>query len=235
MMRVNNMRLVVDKIYQEKPTAMNEMIKLWSGEIKQVDFIRASSNFVFKIIYNGKEKFLRFSHETDKAKASIEAEMDFILYLHEQGLSIALPNLSQNNNYVETVETEDGKFNGVLFDKANGVYINEEDLTLQHFFKWGEVSAKIHLASKDFQPNSQRKRQTWVEEIHQANQMFAEKDAHIKQELENLTNWIKSLHLTKENYGLIHYDLCTDNIFWQDYQPCLIDFDDAAYYPFTAD
>jgi len=54
-------------------------------------------------------------------------------------------------------------------------------------------------------------------------------------EIEYLRNWLKTLEIRKDNYGLIHYDFELDNVIWNEKGLYTIDFDDSIYSWYVAD
>jgi Ser/Thr protein kinase RdoA (MazF antagonist) len=53
--------------------------------------------------------------------------------------------------------------------------------------------------------------------------------------LDETEGWAVSLPRTPDVYGLVHNDLCEDNLFWLGGEPTVIDFDDCCFTWYAAD
>lgn len=105
----------------ENDLPAKEMIKYWNHEPGTLKLVRASSNFIYTFQWNSKHYYLRFTHEEDNTAENIQAELDFMMYLLEQGYETVAPVRSKQGKWIETLSTGNGKYHGVVFEQAQGV------------------------------------------------------------------------------------------------------------------
>ncbi len=233
-MNVEIMWKEVHKYDNGLPCIGAQMIKLWEHDNEPVKLWRVSANFIYTFKQNGKEMILRIVPNSERSIKLVQAELDFMAYLREQGLPILEPHLSINSNNIETTENENGIFHAVVYNKAPGKWIEFEELNENQWLEIGRMMARVHTASLKFQPHPKRKRRTWKEDIQITIDKMPENDSELVTIIRHLESIIEN-YPKGEYYGLIHYDFCYDNILWDNGSYIIIDFDDAAYYPFVAD
>lgn len=113
----------------ENDLPANEMIKYWNHELGSMKFVRASSNFIYTFQSNNKHYYLRFTNEEDNTAENIQAELDFMMYLLDQGYDTVSPVRSKQGNWIETLLTENGRYHGVVFEQAAGDYVPLEEMS----------------------------------------------------------------------------------------------------------
>src|SRR5437764_124850 len=87
----------------------------WEYERGSVQFFRSSANFVYSFRNKGELCFLRFAESSERTRATIEAEMDILHWVAKAGITVTTPIASRNGNDVETVVTDTGTFQAVVF------------------------------------------------------------------------------------------------------------------------
>lgn len=132
----------------ENDLPAKEMIKYWNHEPGTLKMVRASSNFIYTFQWNGKRFYLRFTHEEDNSADNIQAELDFMMYLLEQGYETVAPVRSKSGNWIETLLTDHGRYHGVVFEQAQGEYVSLDEMKEPHFYQWGQSLARLHNFSK---------------------------------------------------------------------------------------
>ncbi|MHA1185736.1 MAG: phosphotransferase enzyme family protein [Candidatus Heimdallarchaeota archaeon] len=235
MMNVEIMRKYVQCFYDKEGFFVDDLIKRWEHDTNSHRMGRVSANFIYFFTHNEEQRVLRFTPEAERTEKQLLAEMDFIEFLRSVNIPVVKPILSRQNKYVESIETEDGVFNGVVFERAPGKHFETDELPEDKIFALGKLTAEFHNATLKFKPNPKNKRRTWEDEIKTAMKILDTfEDSLLREILPKLRNEVAKF-VEDEFYGLIHYDLCLDNILWVDDNYYLIDLDDAAYYPFVAD
>ena len=215
------------------------LLQNWEHDEGTLKFWRASSNFICAFERKGEECFLRFSFEKENSLEQIKAELNFMEYLKSSSYPCVSPVASLNNNFIETVETLEGVYFGVVFSKANGLQLDdEEDLLDSQIWRWGRSLAVLHNLSMNYEP-SNNKRNSWQDAL-----LFIENvlDHHpLEKEAFNefcfISNFFRTLPFSKNTYGLIHYDFQLDNLFYDEKNSTfeVIDFDDSMYHWFAQD
>lgn len=213
-------------------------MRLWEHDEGTMRVWRASSNFVYRYKNKGNKLYLRFSLEGDQTLGQIEAELDFMNYLAQNGYPTVVPILSMQGRSIERVTTSDGSYIGVVFSDAMGASLDYEQMNGSQLVEWGKSLGNLHVWSKSYVPQV-LKRRNWQDVLNDIAAALErhpyEKEAMI--ELANLSNWLQSLTQSNHEYGLIHYDFQLDNVFWQaNHSPFhVIDFDDSMYHWYAMD
>ncbi|PPK45562.1 phosphotransferase family enzyme [Clostridium algidicarnis DSM 15099] len=111
-------------------------------------------------------------------------------------------------------------------------------MTKDIIFGLGKALGKFHKLSSEFRPVN-NKRNDWKEIADWMEDVLSTfpNETVAKSELAILTSYLSKLPTTKENFGLIHYNFETDNVFYDEVTKTYntIDFDDAMYHWFALD
>ncbi|MVX64563.1 phosphotransferase [Clostridium chromiireducens] len=207
-------------------------------DFNSLNYYRISSNAVYWCKNKGNTFFLRFVPAEEKSKESILAELDFLRFLRNSGYPAVDTILSKTGNELEVTNTPWGIYYAVAFKEVCGKPLDEMPLTQDIIFGWGKALGKLHKLSSEYIPlnnkrNDWKKTMDWVEEVLSN---FPDEIA-AKSELSMLKDYLLKLPTTKDNFGIIHYDFESDNVFYDEitktYSP--IDFDDAIYHWYSLD
>lgn len=206
--------------------------------LEYFQYWRISSNAIYP--FQNKESIchLRIAPQDEKEKDGIIAELNFLNYLKESGFDSIEPILSQNKSYLEAVCTQWGEYYATVFKNALGKSLEDTELAAEHFDLMGKTLGKLHNLSAVYDPKSYKRKDwkeilEWVEDILKA----AHNEDKALEELEALRKYFSSIEVTKDNYGLIHYDFELDNIFYDEETKIMtpIDFDDSMYHWYAMD
>lgn len=231
MMKLKNLVLDTTDAAQ---TAINH----WVHEENSVKFWRGSSNYVYYFNSNGRRNFLRLSHEEENSFKKITAEIDYLLYLLENNYPCNQPIKSKNGNFVEIVDTPQGKFYCVVFTGVKGENLDVKEMTIEQLEAWGSSLANLHILSSKYE-NGKKRPRDWKDILEFVKTTLEQlpKEKAAMEELKKLEKWLGSLSISQENYGLVHYDFEIDNIFWNRELSnfSVIDFDDSMYHWYVMD
>jgi Ser/Thr protein kinase RdoA (MazF antagonist) len=231
MMKLKNLVCNTDQVAQE-------ILKNWEHDGQSLNFWRGSSNYVYFFTNKNEKYWLRFSKKDENSLEQIKAEIEFLLHLKNNNYPSVYPIKSYNDNYVEVIEIELETYYAVVFNKADGVNLEIDDMTESQFESWGKSLASLHNLSKSYRPKKYI-RQSWKEMLQFTRDILSnypnEKSA--KEELNRIEKWLNSLSMTNENYGLIHYDFELDNVFFEEQlnKFDVIDFDSSMYHWYAMD
>lgn len=198
-----------------------------------LEYYRISSNAVYWCKNQGNTFFLRFAPAEEKSKEEILAELEFLRFLRDSGYSAADTILSKVGNELETVNTPWGTYYAVAFKRANGKAINQISLTDDIIFGWGKALGKLHRLSSEYKPIN-NVRNDWKETLDRMEDILSDfpDETAARDELYILKDYFSKLPAAEDNFGLVHYDFESDNLFYDEdtktYTP--IDFDDAVYH-----
>ncbi|WP_082650978.1 GNAT family N-acetyltransferase [Paenibacillus etheri] len=222
----------------ENDLPAKEMIKYWNHEPGTLKLVRASSNFIYTFQWNSKDYYLRFTHEEDNSAENIQAELDFMMYLLEQGYETVAPVRSKQGKWIETLSTGNGRYHGVVFEQAQGEYVPLEEMSELQFQHWGQTLARLHNLSETYAPSTPA-RKSWVDSLQFILSVLRRHPEEHKalKEYERIEAWLSELSFGVGHTGLIHFDFETDNIFYMKEKSrySAIDFDDSMYHWFAMD
>ncbi len=198
-------------------------------------------NIVFACDRDEGKVYLRLTTPLRRARAEIQAEINWIEHLAKSGLRV--PRLIQDKAGNKILSFSEGKqhFEAVVFSALEGEHPSKDVAKNPKFLKTlGGLIAQMHLASQNYEGTHQGvKREEWFEERGLRHALAAakhSKESFLRHRLEQSISWMKSLDRTPESYGLVHADLGALNLFVEkDDSIGIIDFDDSCYHWFVFD
>src|SRR5215207_2286506 len=110
-------------------------VGLWRGEPGTLRHISDSVNHLFTFVSSGERRFLRLTPGLHRARPHIEAELDFIVYLHGEGFSVCPPIASTGGRMVEELPAEGAPLFACVFEEAVGetFTFGSRETNLEHF------------------------------------------------------------------------------------------------------
>ncbi|MED3647869.1 phosphotransferase enzyme family protein [Halalkalibacterium halodurans] len=236
MMKLSTMKKVVATVDKKWRSPLAEFIlERWGFDRHSVFYWRASANFIFMFQHHGKKYYLRFNDSCERNLTMIKEELKLVQYLGSQALAVAQPVLSKNNNLVEVVITPIGTFYAVVFEALDGEHLSFEEMNEEQLFVWGEMLGTIHENLKNVPNDLAIKRPSWKDDLEKVKEWLPPNEIAAMKELEMISEWANQLPITKENFGIIHYDFELDNVRFNEITISALDFDDCAYYWYVAD
>jgi Ser/Thr protein kinase RdoA (MazF antagonist) len=205
-------------------------LKMWGYEEDSVEFVRASSNFVYTFKRGNTTLVLRLSPKTDRA--SLEREVEFLSFLDSGGLSVNRPVNSVNGNKIENITTEFGIFHAVVLTYFDGCHLDVHDISDSQLAIWGETLGRLHQLSKKVGvPDKSPGLESMISKVENQPSLVPS----VEKEAEYLLGWLQTLGKDRETYGQIHFDFELDNIIWVGNNPNIIDFESGLSSWYTAD
>lgn len=237
MMKVSNMRLIVDPLETKKelPEVTQIAAQRWTSDPNPVSYIRSSTTFAFIFHREGQNTILRMQHSSDTSQDRIVSELAYLNHVAQSGVQVATPIESLAGELVESVEWGGHEFYATAFEYIPGKNSEIEDLTPKMIFSWGETSALIHEASRTFLVPERFTLPTWDTELEGLADFIPSSEIQIKQETKDIQRWLGRRTSTEATFGLIHRDLELDNMKWDGNQFVVYDFNDAMFHYFAAD
>ncbi len=214
--------------------------QLYDISVKDLNFLAAiDNNFVYEFQKDDENYILRGGtrHSSDQ----VQAELEWILFLHSSDVKVSLPIKSTNNNYLELVQYKDKIINAIVFEKAAGKeidYRNQEEWNESVWEEMGRTLGRMHTAAVEYnQENPEFKRKTAFESIHASSKSILNpvKDEKVIKRFEELKNKLKQLPRENNAFGLIQYDFHLGNFNVHDEELTVYDFDDSYYFFFIYD
>ncbi|PKN73672.1 MAG: hypothetical protein CVU50_02865 [Candidatus Cloacimonetes bacterium HGW-Cloacimonetes-3] len=232
--------LKLKNLFDNRDLAL-ELIHCWNYDPERLDVLdqyRISSNAIYPFFQDGKVCFLRFAPTEEKSVQSVQAELDFMAYIHQKGLHVPQPILSNSGKELQIVNTQWGEYLAVVFTRALGQKAEGMVQDDSFFVQYGKTLGHLHQLSRVYTPTGNN-RASWEQQLTWAEVCLADckapHKAHI--ELQIVREALNALPVTQSNYGLIHYDYELDNVFYDAETGIVstIDFDDSVYHWYAMD
>jgi Ser/Thr protein kinase RdoA (MazF antagonist) len=230
MMKLSLMRDFLEA--EETETLIDTLLVQWGYDKETVHFIRASNNFVFQISQAEKHAILRLTDTEKVTHSELESELNFLKYLHNNGLCVNLPLPSLTGQEIEVCHTPAGSLYAVVFNYFAGTIYDIDELEERQFALWGEALGTLHqLSARSFGIQ----RTSYLQRLDQSKKLLKEQEQLAHAELLTLTHWLSTVPKTQNNYGLIHFDFELDNLIWNGDKIQMIDFDSSIEGWYVAD
>lgn len=216
---------------------VDEACKKYDIELEKLQFIGGFQNFVYEYRQNNKEFILRFTHSSLRSIDLVEAELEWIHYLSDKGVSVSRPVPSTKGSLFEVVDIGRSYFIVSLFEKAQGKKAQYPDCLhdIDLFEKCGILTGKMHRMAKTYVPRN--KRHDWTQNYYLRNvdSFIPLTQLQVLESYEDLINRIMNLDKDNDSYGLIHGDINVGNFFVDQGSITLFDFDECQYSWFVED
>jgi Ser/Thr protein kinase RdoA (MazF antagonist) len=230
-MKLSLMKNFYDTVDSERRSPILDTITSRWFESADTSIIRASANFVARVNNGDATYYLRLNHETERTLHHIDNEVAYIQRLIAKGINANEPVTSLTGKLVESVETELGILNAVLFSEMKGEHIEVTELDLAGFSKWGASLAEIHNAGHGLELENAP---TWEDQLNLLSERSPE-DTILMNEANTIRDKLSDTQIAQSNYGLTVFDFEMDNIKWDDGKPGFMDFDDYCVHWYAAD
>ncbi|SRR6266540_4381545 len=147
---------------------IRQAAQCWQAEMKSLQFIDASANFVYAFEHEGRSLILRLTHSSHRHIDLVKGEVDWMRYLSENGVNVCMPVPSVHNQLVELVPAHGTYFIATVFERAKGKRATAGDPQVWNanlFTKWGQTIGQMDAVRKHYQiPDPAMKRPKWHEE-----------------------------------------------------------------------
>lgn len=199
-------------------------------DISIIKYFRISSNAIYPFKNKGQVRYLRQTPNEEQEGRFLLGELELINQLKEANYTCVEIVKSRNGNDLEQQETSEGMFYTSVFDGVKGDCIDDIEMTPDISYKMGLKLAQLHKTSvhMDVDLKTPQDLFTWIEDTLM--DIGYEKDLEI---LYRLKDQFKTM--SKEFFGIVHYDFEPDNLFYDGEEIYPIDFNDAMYNFYTMD
>ena len=199
----------------------------------------ADGNYTAKQFFafekKGKPYILRLAKRPAGDIARVKAEMDWLWFLAEKGVSVARPLRTVAGELAVTAEENGETFVIAAYGKAEGCLYDVNNPNLWNkkvFFGWGRVMGDMHRATKDYKPENETLRRCNIQE--NINGSIRKFPAACKA-AEALIAEIMTLPKDRDSFGMVHADLGPGNFRIDGERINVFDFDDCQYTWFAHD
>jgi len=213
-------------------------VKLWNGDAGSLQEVSDSANYVFSFIESDRKRYLRLTPGEERTKNQIEAELDFIAFLHQGGVNAALPIPSVAGRLIEEINFTKSSLLACVFAEAEGerfIYDSAKD-SEKHFRLRGKTLGQIHALSKKYVPSGAFRRFAWNDDKLLIEADFLPKSEKIIwEEFVALKKQLQNYPQSDATFGLIHGDFGETNFRCRNERLNVFDFDDCCYHWFIYD
>ena len=221
----------------------NQSLNLWDvPESATARLINVSENATYLVEAPQWKSILRVHRENYHTRLSIECELAWSKALNNDG-GVSTPDyfMGRNGKAIQSAEI-DGLENPrymVMFEFVPGEQPNEDEDLIEPFKELGQIAARTHLHSIDWQRPAQFERLTWNLDAVFGKQPTWGQWRHgprINTEIEAILSKVETTVKDRliaygtnpQQYGLIHADMRLANLLIDNNQTRLIDFDDCG-------
>jgi Ser/Thr protein kinase RdoA (MazF antagonist) len=207
--------------------------------LSDLTYIGGFQNFIYEYEKNNRLYILRITHSSHRKLDSVRGELEWVNYLHDNGVSVCKSVFSNRDNQIEVVKLEDSYLIVTSFEKAIGKKIFYPECmnndSLSEFC--GEITGHIHALSNSYLPSSKEiMRHDWTENYYLKNmsKFVPANLLQVYKSYEQLKEQINGLNKAN-HFGLIHGDINVGNFLIDDGKITLFDFDECQYSWFVED
>ncbi|MEF3353781.1 phosphotransferase [Paenibacillus sp. GYB006] len=230
----NEIAAVFDHVNRE------EIVSRYGIKTEDLHYIGGFQNFIYEYQVDNKEYIMRFTPSAHRTLSEVQAELEWILYLADHGISVSAPVPSIHGRRTETAELEEMYFTAAVFDKAKGKKIDYPDCLKDHelYERLGRLTGRMHALSKSYKPaDAKIRRHEWTENYYLKNiDILPDSHTGVRERYLELVHSIQKLPISEDAYGLIHGDIINANYLVREQgEITLFDFDEAQYSWFVED
>jgi Ser/Thr protein kinase RdoA (MazF antagonist) len=213
---------------------LKKAVNKFSGDYSSLKLLGGFNDSVYEVKVNKKRFVIKFFFPSQVNKSLIKGRLDWINYLAENGMKVAKPVFSLQDNFIEEIKENDSLYYYVIFEKLEGDFIYEKDWKKNLIEKWGRAMGKMHNLAKDYAGSDKGKIKEW-----KANDIFTDPPRKatnfVLKKWEEYVEKLRSFPTCKECYGIIHNDLHYKNVYFHNGKVQVFDFGDCEYSWFVHD
>lgn len=211
--------------------------RLYMAKLLHEITIGNSGDSVFEVEAPPNQCILKVSEFSEKKLAHTVFELQWIEYLAARMEGIAKPVRSVNNKLYEIVKVGNRAFILSLQEKAPGKIVdvnNAMEFNEGLFFNLGMLMGHMHKLTMRYEGNRDCPEFKW-NGPHFWRSNIAILDEDVQQGEKQFRKELNQLPMGKDNYGIIHFDIHTDNFLVENNRITLIDFDACQFNWYAAD
>lgn len=217
---------------------LSQASRAFDFDIHSIKFVSNSTNEVYKYIKDSKAYFLRLSPKPVEYEMTIQAEVQWVRYLVENGVRTSLPIQTIEGNMTKVCIDREECFIAVVFEGVPGKFFDSEPELWGSglFSKWGATMGAIHSLSRSYDPGDRRFiRKEW--KPTEINNPYLQRGNYslLLGKLRAIEKQLKIMPKNKDSYGLIHNDFHPYNFLIDQGEITVFDFDDSVYGWFALD
>ncbi|GAA5534355.1 stress response kinase A [Deinococcus aluminii] len=182
------------------------------------------------------ERVLRLVHSSHRSERQVRAELHWLTFLAEGGVSVAPPVPDAQGERLHVwPDGAGGAYFSAAFVRAAGERARPADLTVPQMRAWGRLLAELHERTQAYQPEDPQGRPTWQDDPYirdrhtLAAALSVPLDPGILPRFDALVAELAAQPATPDRFGLAHNDAHPGNFLLRGEQLTLFDFDDCTH------
>ena len=220
------------------PEILEHVLVAYGISSEHIQELDGFESYIYQFERGTQKGVLRISHSIRRTVGLIQAELEWINYLHLGGVRVARPIPTLKGEWLESIpDGKDGSFITAAFNWAPG-QIHRGDWSSSLLREYGVQLGKMHQRAVDYKPaNPIIKRAEWHDPLNLDFHAFIPENDHmIRQIAQDLMAHFHSLPKPADGYGMIHQDPHPGNFHVdEEGRITFFDFDDCAYGWFVND
>ncbi|WP_194165404.1 phosphotransferase enzyme family protein [Deinococcus terrestris] len=203
---------------------------------EQLSDLGSFENHVFAFPTPEGGRVLRLVHSSHRSERQVKAELHWLTFLADRGVSVAVPVPGPDGELLATwPDGANGSYVSAVFVRAEGERARPAELTPGQIRAWGRLLAEIHDHTVTYHPDDPGGRPTWQDDpyIRDRHALAAalpvSLDAGILTRFDALVETLSAQPTHPGRFGLIHNDAHPGNFLIQGEQLTLFDFDDCGH------
>ena len=211
---------------------------LYNVELTHEITMGHSGNRIFEVTKAQTAYILRVSEYSPEQKEHIEFELKWLEYLSNHLAGVVRPLESKNNSLYEVINAAGKAYILCLFEKAPGKIVdinNPNEFNEELFFHLGALMGNMHRLTVGYEGNIRKSEFEWTGIVNSWRYETVILDESVRLHLKKYYDEISALPISKDSYGIIHWDIHTDNFFVHHNKIHLFDFEACQFNWYAAD
>lgn len=211
---------------------------LYGVEMVNENTLGYSVNKILEVKTDKNSYILRVSEYTPDRKKYIEFELNWMEYLSNHLDGVVKPIRSARNNLLEVISSSQKDYILCLFEKASGKPVdihNPSEFNESLFYNLGELMGNIHRLTRIYKDNKRISEFEWDSPVNSWRNQNIILDDKVRLYQKKYYDEICRLPISKDTYGIIHWDVHPDNFFVDEGKIKLFDFNSFQFNWYTAD
>ncbi|MBL0942658.1 MAG: phosphotransferase [Alphaproteobacteria bacterium] len=210
-------------------------VRLWAHDPHSLRFINLGINVVYRFENKGEGRYLRLTNASLRSLSEVEAATDYLKHFSEQGCEVCKPIASKAGIYIEKLSLEGQDYLATVVQEVPGQAMGVNHTQKQVYETWGYSLGQLHQAAKNYRPPSSLRFLTWQDLWKEITDRMGTVEPELQAVYRAVDQWLQTLPLQDDSFGLTHADFRPGNIFWDGKTASIIDFDEPVYHWFMAD
>ena len=197
-----------------------------------------TNNRIFEVRDGQTAYILRASEYSRDREEHTAFELKWVAYLSSYLKGIVRPQRSKNGSLYEVISTADKAYILCLLEKAPGKIVDANHPNEFHqelFFHLGALMGDMHRLTVSYEGNIRKPAFEWTGSANSWRYENPILDEDVRRCQKKYYDELCTLPISKENYGIIHWDIHTDNFFVDNGKIKIFDFDACQFNWYTAD